>query len=364
MGYSTEEDVYEETGLNSDIVQNLSKKSKAQVTILITKYIDKADKKIQQKLKVPILVRKEFHQFRKNKTVELGPYEDKLQFYGKWVATDNVEDIHSLWLNDSIQIDLPYPRDCDSLTEDVDDMTSTDCTLSREHTIKKCGEASVKAIFLANGYFYLPSESNLNLRIYPWEYLGFWFRSNDTTATFTITFYDVDGNTETATFSSSIANTWEIISFNIQYHFTGSIDWKETELQKIQISSDTACTAYIDNFNFNNAIFWTTPEGLICWSDPDSDPYAQFMVTYSYDPNKKEVPVDINEASAMLAGIKLLDYCIGQRLRLSEFKVMQHDLDKTPDKSDLEIKKNELRRDVDRILADIGYGTDESAGAP
>jgi hypothetical protein len=88
------------------------------------------------------------------------------------------------------------------------------------------------------------------------------------------------------------------------------------------------------------------------------------MVTYSYDPNKKEVPVDINEASAMLAGIKLLDYCIGQRLRLSEFKVMQHDLDKTPDKSDLEIKKNELRRDVDRILADIGYGTDESAGAP
>ena len=65
--YSDEDDCYESTGMNTTIVQSLSGKNEAQVTTLIENYITEADLKIKRLLKIPITIRKEYHEFKKIK---------------------------------------------------------------------------------------------------------------------------------------------------------------------------------------------------------------------------------------------------------------------------------------------------------
>jgi len=362
MGYSREDEVYEATGLNASIVKSLGEfNTLAEVTVLVERYISKADKKIKRLLKVPITVRKEYHLFDYNKTVELGPHEDTFEFYSNDDPTDCVEAVYAVYGRNG-RIKLPYPKDCDNRTEDVDDMTATNVVLTKETTTIKCGDASVKAVFQAGGSFYFPSNANLNKNIEPWQYIGFWFQTSDATATFTMKLYDKDGNSMSQTFTLDLNDTWEIVSLNMD-NFTGSINWGTTNLQKIEITSDKACTAYFDNFNFNDLLFWTYPEGLICWSDPDSTPYSEIAVTYSYDPYKINVPEDLADASAKLAGILLLDFCIGARLRITGFKQMSHDLDaEMPDKSTLEVVRGRLKREAMDALAGLGFGTFEGIG--
>jgi hypothetical protein len=45
--YSSEEDVYEASGIKEDVVRNLSGKQKAEVTQLMKKFIDRADRKVR-----------------------------------------------------------------------------------------------------------------------------------------------------------------------------------------------------------------------------------------------------------------------------------------------------------------------------
>src|SRR3972149_669101 len=98
LGYSSEEEVYEECGMDADTIKNLSGKSSiAEVTKLVVKYIDSGDKKIQRLLKVPITIRKEEHEFFKNKTIVLGPYEDSFEFYGQWNPENCVESVVAIF---------------------------------------------------------------------------------------------------------------------------------------------------------------------------------------------------------------------------------------------------------------------------
>jgi len=358
MAYCDEEDVYEATGLNSNVVQKLSEKDEADVTTLIEGYIAKADKRIKRLLKVPVIVRKEPHRFQKNKTVELGSYEDEFGFFGVNQPENCVEAVYALFQNDR-RIKLPYPKDCDNKTEDIVDMSSTGCVLTKETSDVKCGTASVKAVFEVDGKFSFPLNANLNKNINPWNYIGFWWKTNDKTATFTIRLYDKNGNYNSHTFTCEFNDTWEIIALKIG-SFTGDIGWDyDTRLQKIEIISDTVCTCGFDNFNFNDSLFWTYPEGLICWSDPDSEAYFDIEVTYAYDPYKNTIPEDLEEASALLAGVKLLDYCIGCRQRISAFKMQAHDLDTVPDRETLEVTRVRLKREAMQALDGIGFGTVE-----
>ena len=357
--YCSEADVYEASGLNSAVVQKLSGKTSAEVTTKVQAYIDKADKRIKRLLKVPIIVRKEVHRFHHNKIVKLGSYEDEFEMYSVNEPEDCVEAVYAIYTKIDRRIKLPYPKDCDEKTEDVTDMTATNCTLTKEESDFKCGTASVKSVFLANGKFHFPTNANLNKNIDPWGYIGFWFKTSDKTATFTIRLYDKDGNYNSHTFTCDFDNTWELIPLNLK-SFTGSVLWNyTTRLQKIEIISDTACTTYFDNFNINDGVFWTYPEGLLCWSDPDSEPYFDVMATYSYDPYTVTVPDDLEEASALFAGVKLLDYCIGARQRVTGFKMLSHDLDTMPDRETLEVTRVRLKREAMQALAGIGFGTIE-----
>ena len=81
MAYSTEEDVYEATGMNSETIRNLSGKDEDGVTALITGYITKADAHIKRLMKIPITIRKERHIFDKNHTEELGPDQDEFEVF-------------------------------------------------------------------------------------------------------------------------------------------------------------------------------------------------------------------------------------------------------------------------------------------
>jgi hypothetical protein len=369
--HCTEEDVYEASGITEDVVRSLSGKQKAEVTKLMKKYIDRADKKVRRRLGVPITIRKEDHQFDQNETLKLGQYEDQFEFFGIDSPENCVEKIHALYLignrntvdETEYRVKLPYPKNCDDLSEDITDMTGTNVTLTKETDVDivKCGDACVKAVFSAAGNFYFPSAGNLQKNIYPWEYISFWFRTSDKTATFTVTLEDKDGNTVSKTFTLNFNDTWEIVNLEREEDF-GDIDWSTINLQKITIASDKACTIYFDNFNFNDGYFWTAPEGLICWADRDADPWGNIRVTYSYDPYKENVPEDVREASSKLAGVMLLDYCIGLRISKIGFKKLAENLEEIPDKLTLEVMRNRLKREAADALRDIGYHTYEGIG--
>lgn len=370
--YCSEEDVYESSGITEDVVRSLSDKEKAELTQLMTKFIERADKKVRRKLGVPITIRKEDHEFDgNNNTLELGTYEDDFEFFGTIEdPKDCVEEVYAVYQvynkdtesESEDRIKLPYPKDCDELTEDITDMTGSNVTLSKETDldIVKCGSACIKAIFSAAGNFYFPAAGNLQKNINPWTYISFWFRASDKSATFTLTLEDKDGNTASETFTVTFNNTWEIISFELSDF--DEIDWESVKLQKIKISSDKACTIYFDNFNFNEGYFWTVPKGLICWADSDTDPYGVIRVTYAFDPYKESVPEDIREASAKLAGVMLLDYCIGLRIAKVGFKQLAESLEEIPDRLTLEVMRNRLKKEAADALNDIGYHTHEGIG--
>jgi len=362
MAYSTEADVYKATGMKTEIVQKLSGWNAEQVTAFINDRISKADKMVKNELGVPASIRKEYHMFQFDDSIELGPHEDKLGFYDAYNPLNCVESVYAIYgINGRIK--LPYPKNCDSLTEDITDMQAgANCTLSKETTLFKCGTASIKAIFTAAGTFYFSKNQNMNKNIESWNYIGFWFRTTDKTATFTLKIFDIDGNFISKTFTCRHNDTWEIIKLykNDFTNFAEYIFDKDRLMQYIQIETSKICTIYFDNFNFNDGLFWTYPEGLIVWSVPSTisdSGNMELYVTYSFDPYKLNTPEDINLASAKKAGILLLEFLIGCRQRITAFTQTSDALENIPDRETLEFRRAELQRQVEGILAGIGFKT-------
>lgn len=363
MAYSTESDVYEATGQNTTIVQKLSGgKTAEEISAMIGRFIERADRTIKNDLRIPTPVRKEYHCFHDNDTVQLGPEEDTFGFYAAYDPKDCVEAVYAIY-NNVGRVKLPYPKNCDDFTESHTGMTAgANCTLSTEATIVKCGVGSIKAVFSDAGSFSFPSGQNLMKNIEPWDYIGFWAYTLDKTATFTIKIFDADGNFISKTFTLSHNNTWELIQLEL-VDFTNYSLYEfdnDRHMQYIQIESDADTTLYFDNFNFNDGFFWTYPEGLICWSMPDTDVGdLEIYVTYAFDPYKVDTPEEITLASAKKAGILLLEYLIGCRQRITAFTQTSDALENLPDRETLEFRRAELQRQVEGILAGIGFKTYE-----
>jgi len=378
-GYSSEEDVYEECGLTPQTIEEITQKSTAEVTALVLKYIESGDMKIKRILHVPITIRKERHQFDRNPVIILGPYEDDIEMYDGYDPENCVTNVYALYSSGSIYArsgevyaayrsgmgrrKLPYPKDCDALTESIDDMTAiSNVVLTIDTEDKKAGNASIVATFSGAGSFVFPKGLNLDKRIFSWFFIGFWAKTDDKTATFTIKLTDITGKVASKLFKLKFNNTWEIVSLYLN-DFINHIDWTYVSLQSITIECDKECEFKFDAFNFNDGIFWSIPEGLICWSDPQSDSIGVFEVTYAFDPYANETPPDLAEASAKLAAVKLLDYCIGARDRYVAFKQVAEDMDKTPDKEALYVTRQRIKNEAMEILMGIGAGTKESIGA-
>lgn len=363
MAYCTESDVYDATGQKTTIVQKMSGKSEAQVTTFINSCIAKADQMVKNELGVPVAIRKEFHQFQYEDYIPLGPDQDKFGFYNAYNPAGCVTHVFAIY-GDNCRVKLPYPKDCDSLTESHANYTGTGCILSTDTAVFKCGTASVKSIFSTAGSFYFPTAQNMDKNIESWDFIGFWFKTTDKTAIFTIKLFDEAGKYISSTFTLKHSNNWEIVKLRYaDFTNTDGITFDINNLlEYIQIESSKACTVNFDNFNFNDGIFWTYPEGLICWSVPTSagvSSYEALYVTYSFDPYALVVPEDIKLASAKKAGILLLEFMIGCRQRITAFTQTSDALDNLPDRETLEFRRAELQRQVEGILAGIGFKTYE-----
>lgn len=370
--YSTEEQVYSVTGMSSSVVQRMGIISNTAVSNLINTYITTADQRIKHMMGIPYPVRKEYHVFHYNELQkELGPYEDEYGMFDNTDPTNLVTRVFAIY-SGKMRMKLPYPKDCDLLTEVTTNYSAgANCTLTADSAIFKCGTKSIKSIKASIAtntiIFTYPSSLNLSKAIYTWDYLSFWFYASDEASTFSFELYDVNNNYMYKTFTVAVKNTWQIVSLKISEFTAGqaaTVDWSKINLQYFKLKSSKIVTCYFDNFSFNDGLFWTTPEGLICWSRSESTAYDdEIQVTYEFDPYTLVTPSDIQIASAKLAGIQLLEYLIGNRQRATSFIQASNSLDSSPDRETLQFTKARLEREVEELLAGIGYKTYSGVGA-
>jgi len=109
--YCSESDVYNESGLDSAIVREMSGKSEAQVTTLINQYILSAEKKINDKIGVPKTRHREFHMGTgEDDEFDLGA-EDEIGYFTIDVK-DQVLEAYACYLGGR-RMKRPYPKSCD-----------------------------------------------------------------------------------------------------------------------------------------------------------------------------------------------------------------------------------------------------------
>lgn len=82
------------------------------------------------------------------------------------------------------------------------------------------------------------------------------------------------------------------------------------------------------------------------------------LITYTYDPYAITVPVNIEEATACLAGIKLLDMLRGTRQTDTDFDLQSESGVTDPTKDKLTVSRSQLKQRYLAALASEGYGFD------
>ena len=99
-----------------------------------------------------------------------------------------------------------------------------------------------------------------------------------------------------------------------------------------------------------------TPQSYILFSGTALVDGDFVEVTYTYDPYAIAVPVNIEEACACLAGIKLLDMLRGTRVVDTDFDAQSESGVSDPTKDKLVITRSQLKQRYRDALASEGYG--------
>lgn len=253
--------------------------------------------------------------------------------------------------------------------------------ISKDTTDFVAGTASLKCVVTDDhgGMIIFPKTKDLQKQQYPWDYLAFWIKTDDPNAIFTFEMFDVLGRSvnqtfwagnsdfnKTLNFNPALPDAWQIVAlkFMLMNKYAGGVNWVFVPVQYFRISVDRPCIFHIDNLNWNDGIFFTAPQGLLCWSRSEISAIAdELEVTYSFDPFKQEVPIDISIGSAKMAGIMLLEYLIGIRQRSSAFTQSSDALATAPDRETLEFTKARLEREVEEFIAGIGFKGYSGLGA-
>lgn len=359
--YCSRQDVYDVTGITEDNIESLSGRSEAEVQSLVDKYIAKAESTIKNWIGIPITIRKETHLGDGEKfEFELGPEIDEEVGFLIFDPSDCVEHVYAVYYQGKRK-KLPYPKDCDSFTENTSSSYSaSNCTLSDEETIVKAGDYSIKAVFSAAGSFLYPSSKNLAKNIDIYDYVVFRFRSSDKSAMFTFKLFDKDDNYNYKTFTVEKANIWYVIMLKID-EFDGDVDWEDELCYAFSIESDKACTVYFDNFAFAEGYAWTAPSGYIIIpydEDEDESPLPEgyeLEVTYSFDPFKQTVPNEIQWACAELAGVYLIDFLRGIRDVDTQFVVESDTIEPSEARNVLLARRTTLLNRAKEHVASYGY---------
>lgn len=356
--YCQEADVYGETGLDTDIVQQFGDKTVAEVTTLINGYILDAEKFINDLMNIPEIVHHEYHKGTgETDEFDLGPF-DEMGFYDDYSPENNTVRGYACWFG-NIRKKVPYPVTADQTESIASTCTTSLCVASNETTIKSAGANALKMIFSGAGYCNYPSTQDLDKNIDIFDFLSFRVYCSNATINITIRLYDKDGNYNYVTFTVDKANKWYIKNFDLRNEFTGAIDWDDIPLYYWEIRVDGACILYMDNWNFNDGWFFTAPQGKLVISrkateEPPSDGYP-FYIDYTYNPMLASIPRNIKQASAKIAGISLLNFMIGRRERDTAFLAEADTLITAPDKETLYHRRSKLSSEKDELLASFGY---------
>lgn len=374
MAYSTYDDVLRVCGLSLTRIVNLHEgdMTTAQVTTMIQDFIAEADQQIKDLLPVPIIIRDELHVADgENSAFDLGSSDQ--EHYSDYDVENCLESIVHCYHEkacEDYRYGHPYPVDCDKfITEDDAIWTETsNCTVANETAIKRVGTYSIKMTFSAAGYTrcvlggqllsYAPEQ-----HVDQFDYVAFLFRTDDATVTFTLHLYDVNGNSDTQTFTVAHDDQWYIVWIKID-EMTGTIEWEDEVVHKIAISSDGACVAYLEMFNFNDGYCWEAPLGKLYIHEAENAgeeaPSAgdKFYATYKFDPYTVTIPVNIKKASKCMAGQALVEHLIGLRQSITAFEAQGESGERIPDREALFNTRNMLKKMAEEALEGIGFGFD------
>lgn len=344
MPYTTEDEVYDRTGMSSANIVTLSGKDSDEVSTLITNLIADAQKKIRDDVGYPIVITEEKHLGDGNKNqFKLGPQDEDYATLGDYDPTDNLIKVYNAWFARQKKW-RPWPEDCDTFSEYSDPEASgwggSYTSLDEEETIQVAGTYGLKVVFPAGGgYIEYHTSHNLDKIIDTWNDFFAWLRISDKDVTITLRLYDKDGASEEEDITLRQDDVGQYVWTDID-SMTGSIDWNNTRLQYFRIYVSGACTLYVDNICFADEWAFTAAEGLfhvsvadnITSESPPSEGYP-FYVTYGYDPFLASVPANIAEATEWLVGVKIIDYLRGIRYRQTSFQVYGETLELDQDSS-------------------------------
>jgi len=371
MPYTTETPVYDRTGFNSSIIQDMSGKDSDDVTTLVEGFISDPEAQIRKDIGYPIVIAEELHLGDGNKNQwDLGPEDDEFAEEGDYDPIDGLIEVYRVKFA-AKRMWKPWPEDCDEWT-DYSDMDATgywagsNAVISEETTIKVAGSRSLKAVFSggSGGYIRYPSTRSLDRIIDTYDDIFFWLRTTSIGVTITIRLYDKDGEYEEETISPRQADVGQYFWIDIN-EMTDTLDWDDDYLQYFEIRVTGDCTIYLDNFCFADEWAYTAPAGLfhtsvadnISTQSPPSENYP-FYVTYGYDPFLASVPSEIAEAAEWMAGIYIIDYLRGIRYRQTSFEVWGQTLELDTDSSreGLLGVRTKMEKNYWRCLSDWGGG--------
>lgn len=364
--YATENDVYKASGFAKAALLRIIDVEAQELTEMILAWIIEAEGIVKDAVDIPLIKPFERH-LGTGEDDELDLGQDDEPFYTGIDVTDCVELVKACFFEGKRK-KLPYPKDCDEPTEDYSLWDDTGYTQpTNEQTIKKAGDVSMKFDWsggagtgrypnVTDGYYI---DKNIDI----FDFMFMRLRSDTASVTVTVRLYDADGNYNEATYIVSKANHWYMAMLDLDEDFTTTIDWDDTNLMYLTISVDKACTLYVDNMNFNDDWCFTAPSGKLVimrksTDEPAPDGY-EFLVTYTYDPFKNEVPALINSATKRFAAAKLVEHLIGVREAYITYEA--ESLELVPEKEVLYAKKGSLEAKAKDDLRRYGYGW---SGAP
>ncbi len=224
----------------------------------------------------------------------------------------------------------------------------------------KSGQRTIHATYTADQFIRYPAAQNLNKNIDIYDFVSFRLRSSSSTVTFTLRLYDKDGNFNSVTFSVDVSDIWYMFHYRLDQFTTGTIDWSDIKCYYWELYADGVCVIDIDNFNFNDEWFVTAPQGQLVISyimsnNPIGSGYPLY-ITYGLNPFNVRAPWEIEQATAKLAGYKLISWLIGVRQRETAFLVEGDTMIRVPDKETLYHTLSRLKMDANNLLKDYGFG--------
>ena len=283
---------------------------------IVETFISDSEERINDKLGIPHQVFRELHLGDGEKyEFKLGPEDERS---GEYDPENCVTDIHAVWLQKKSSL-RPDPKDGD-LTESISSSVGTSsCTATDDTSILKAGSNSLKLVISsANGYGEYPSSQDWGKNIDQHDYIAFFARLTDITATVTVGIYNSATKRATKTFTLLKNDQWQFVALKIdEFTEAGSVSWEDDLVNWVRFTSDKAVTLYVDNYAHCDEYLPQMASGHIYYchdTTEDEEPMSAgeiLLVSYEWNPFTVTIPQQIQEASIYYTSAKVWERLSG-----------------------------------------------------